>query len=35
MLDDGYMRIVGITRIETRAADFTAFRAIRDSVQAK
>ncbi len=35
MLDDGYLRIVGISSIATRAADFTAFRNIRDSIRAK
>ena len=35
MLDDGYLRIIGMSSTATRAAEFTAFRKIRDSIQAK
>ena len=35
MLDDGYLRFVGISGTETRAADFTAFRKIRDTIRAR
>ena len=35
LLADGYIRIVGISGTATRAADFTAFRIIRDSIRAK
>jgi hypothetical protein len=35
MLDDGYLRIIGISSTATRAADFTAFRKIRDSIRAR
>jgi hypothetical protein len=35
MLDDGYLRIIGISGTATRAADFTAFRKIRDSIRAR
>lgn len=35
MLDDGYLRIIGISGTETRAADFTAFRKIRDTIRAR
>ena len=35
MLDEGYIRIIGISSIATRAADFPVFRKIRDSIRAR